>query len=59
MADLREEMIDYRAKEDISQMVLAKRCNVHPNTICAIETGKQTPTKRTEAKIRRVIEKEE
>lgn len=59
MADLREEMIDYRAKENISQMILAERCNVHPNTIYGIENGKQKPTRLTEAKIRRVIEKEE
>lgn len=59
MADLRDAMIDYRAKESISQGELAKRCNVNPSTIYSIESERHKPTAMTEAKIRRVIEKEE
>lgn len=48
-------MIDYRAKENISQKALAERVGVTVQTINSIENGLQEPSKLTEAKINRVI----
>ena len=53
---LQEEMIQYRAKERISQTELARRCGITVQTINSVENGTQTPSKVTEAKIRLVIE---
>lgn len=55
MDNLRDLMLEYRAKHDISQSELAKKCNVSLTTICAIENGKQKPHKKTETRIRLVI----
>lgn len=55
MEDLRDLMLEYRAKHDISQSELAKKCNVSLQTICAIENGKQKPHKKTETKIKLII----
>ena len=54
---LSEKMIEYRAKENISQTALAERCGVTLQTINSIENGKQTPSRLTEAKIMRVVDK--
>lgn len=55
---LQELMINYRAKERISQAKLAERCGVSMQTIHSVETGQQTPTRLTEAKIRLVVEEQ-
>lgn len=52
---LQEEMVQYRAKERISQTELARRCGITVQTINSVENGTQTPSKVTEAKIRLVI----
>lgn len=56
---LSERIILYRAKERISQTVLAERCGLTKQTILAIENGTQIPSKVTLAKIELVIGKEE
>ena len=53
---LADEMIRFRAKKKIGQKEFAEMCGLSVQTICCIETEKQTPTKITEAKIRLVIE---
>lgn len=53
---LQEEMIRYRAKENISQTELARRCGVTLQTINSVENGNQNPSKVTEAKIRMILE---
>lgn len=55
MNNLRDLMLEYRAKNDLSQSDLAKQCKVSLQTICAIENGKQKPHKKTETKIRLII----
>ena len=56
---LSERMIEYRAKERISQKELAVRCGVSLQTINSVENELQDPSKVTEAKINLVIGKEE
>lgn len=56
---LSERMVQYRAKEGISQTELAKRCRVSLQTINSVENETQTPSKLTIAKIELVIGKEE
>lgn len=58
MEQLRERMIYYRAKHKITQKELADRVGVSLQTINSIETGTQTPSKVTVAKIRLVIDAE-
>lgn len=55
---LREKMLDYRARHNISQLRLAELCNVTQQTICNIENGIQSPSKLTKQKILNIIEKE-
>ena len=55
--DIREKMIRYRAKKDISQKELARRAGVSDRTINKVENGK-TSTARTLMKIQMVIEEE-
>lgn len=56
---LSERMIEYRAKERISQTELAKRVGVTLQTINSVENGTQSPSKLTLAKIELVIGKKE
>lgn len=56
---LQERMIQYRAKERISQTELAERCGVSYQTINSVENGTQDPSKVTQAKIELVINKED
>lgn len=56
---LAEEMIQYRARERISQRQLGERCGISLQTVNSIENGLQSPSKVTEAKIRLVINKED
>lgn len=58
-SELSKKMLEYRAKENISQKELAKRVGVSLQTINSIENGIQEPTKLTEAKIYLVINNEE
>ena len=55
---LAERMIEYRAKERISQQELADRCGVSKQTIYSVENEMQEPSKITKAKIELVIGKE-
>lgn len=55
---LSERMVQYRAKEGLSQARLAERVGVTLQTINSVETGSQTPSKVTVAKIEQVIGKE-
>lgn len=59
MSELSEKMIEYRAKERISQKELARRVGVTLQTINSIENGLQEPSKVTRAKIDLVINKKE
>lgn len=56
---LQEKMVTYRAKHNISQSELANQCNLSLQTVHSIESGLQTPSRVTEAKIRLVVDKEE
>jgi len=55
---LREKMLDFRARHNISQLKLAEMCMLTPQTVCNIENGIQSPSKLTKQKILNVIEKE-
>lgn len=56
---LQERMVEYRAKERISQRELASRCDISVQTINSVENGVQEPSARTKAMIELVIGKEE
>lgn len=56
---LQERMVQFRAKERISQTELAERCGLSYQTINSVENGTQDPSKITLAKIELVIGKEE
>ena len=58
MLDLKSAMLDYRAKHNISQTELARRCKLSTQTVCNIENGTQSPSKLTERKILNVIKNE-
>ena len=55
---LQDEMIRYRAKENISQEEFAKRCGLSKQTVYCVENGIQEPSKITREKIRLVLEDE-
>ena len=55
---LPDRMIEYRAKERISQAELAGRCGISTQTVNSVESGSQIPSKLTLAKIELVIGKE-
>lgn len=52
-------MVEYRARERISQGELARRCGLSVQTICSVENETQEPSRVTLAKIELVIGKEE
>ena len=56
---LQERILNYRAKERISQKEMAERCGVSYQTINSVENGTQEPSRLTQAKIELVIGKEE
>lgn len=56
---LQDRMIEYRARERISQTELAERCGVSYQTINSVENGTQDPSKITLAKIELIIGKED
>lgn len=55
---LQERMVEYRAKERISQRELASRCGISVQTINSVENGIQEPSARTRAIIELVVGKE-
>ena len=54
---LQERMIEYRAKNDITQRELAEKIGVSVQTINSVENGTQTPSKVTQAKIELLVGK--
>lgn len=54
---LQERMIEYRAKNDITQRELAEKIGVSVQTINSVENGTQTPSKITQAKIELLVGK--
>ena len=56
---LQDRMIEYRARERITQAELADRVGVSVQTLCSVENGSQEPGKVTRAKIELIIGKEE
>lgn len=48
---LSEKLIDYRAKNRISQSELAKKLGVSPTSVCNWETGSTSPHKSTARRI--------
>lgn len=59
MTALQKAMINYRAKERISQEELADRCGLSRVYINAVENGTKTPSLVTETKIRLVVDDKE
>ena len=53
---LREKMLAFRAKNNLSQTKAAKLANITPMTWSSIERGIQNPSPLSEAKINLVIE---
>lgn len=56
---LQDKMLEYRAKERITQTELAQRVGVTLQTINSVENGNQVPSKITRAKIELVVGKVE
>lgn len=56
---LQERMIEYRARERLTQVELAERVGVSTQTINSVENGSQEPGKITRAKIELVVGKED
>lgn len=56
---LQERMVEYRAKNRLTQTQLAEKCGVSYQTLNSVEQGRQEPNKVTRAKIELVIGKEE
>jgi DNA-binding transcriptional regulator YiaG len=55
---LQEEMIQFRARNNLSQKRFAELCNISIVTLNNVERGVQKPSTLTEAKIRMVIKGE-
>lgn len=58
MMTLSEQMIRYRAKNKLTQKDFAEKVGVSVQTICSVETGQQSPSSTTRAKIEMVMEEE-
>lgn len=56
---LQEMMIQYRAEHNVSQEKAAELVGINRQTWCNIESGRQDPSKLTEAKIMLLLRKEE
>lgn len=52
---LKQRMIDFRARNDMTQRECAERCGVSLQTWYSIEKGHQTPSRLTEGKINILI----
>lgn len=59
MENLQEKMIQYRAKHRMNQTEFAKKAGLSVQTICSVETGQQSPSKTTIAKINMAMEERE
>ena len=59
MTNLRQAMINYRAKERITQAELASKVGITREYLLSIESGKVIPSPVTEAKIRLVVDTKE
>ena len=57
--DLKDRILDYRAKYGLSQTKMAKRCGITMMTLSNIERGVQEPSRLTVAKIERVLDGKE
>lgn len=58
MDSLKDRILRYRAKHNMSQEDFANLAQVNVMTINTIETGKRKPTQLTEAKIEMVLRKD-
>lgn len=56
---LQSEMLDFRARRNLSQEKSAILAGITKQTWYSVEKGQQTPSRLTERKIRNVIGKEE
>ncbi len=56
---LSERMVLYRAKHNLSQRAFAGKVGLSLQTVNSIETGQQSPSRVTEAKINLLIEEDE
>lgn len=56
---LSEDMLKYRANNNLSLQKFSKLCNITVQTANNVENGKQKPSKLTEQKIKNVIYKED
>ena len=54
--ELSEKIIQYRIAKNLTQLALAKKCNITQQTLCGIENETQHPSKTTLYKILNVIE---
>jgi ribosome-binding protein aMBF1 (putative translation factor) len=55
-ASIARDIVRARVEAGLSQRELAKRAGVRVETLCRIETGKQTPSTATIAKLERALE---
>ena len=53
---LQEDMVNYRARNRLSQRAFSEKCGISLQTINSVENGLQNPSKVTEAKIRLAME---
>jgi DNA-binding XRE family transcriptional regulator len=56
--NLAQEMIDYRARNNLSQLKFAELIGLNPNSIYMLESGKSKPRATTISKMQTLIEKE-
>lgn len=56
---LAQDIVDYRAKHSMSQREFAEKCKVSVQTVYHLESGIQSPSRVTRAKIKLVIGGEE
>ena len=59
MNDLANRLVEYRAKNRLSQTEMAEKCGVSTQTISLVERGQQKPNRVTLVKIEMVIGKGE
>lgn len=59
MADIGDRMLEYRARNKMSQKDFAEKCGISTQTVWTVETHQQKPGRMTIAKIELVIGKEE
>lgn len=57
LKELMEKMIDFRARNDLTQTDFAKICKLSLVTICNIENGNTNPSRVTKKKILNAMER--